>query len=194
MGLGDAIEAAKQREQIQKWNEGERRIAAELELTIPATTLTNDIHQSFGVFARWCELKSCRKVPSKPQTVAAFILDHAALAADSQVLLSMVQAIDALHQFHGLNSPIHTAAVYAALERVIRTEPPHSWSKAEKGEWALLPLPIRAALARRENDRDNELRRLQSKIAKDLQADKERRQTNGAEQPIQSNEDKELRP
>jgi hypothetical protein len=190
MTLAEQLETAKRRDQIKAWDEGERRVAAELKLTIPAATLTNDIHQSFGVFARWCELKSCRKVPSKPQTVAAFILDHAALAADSEVLLKMVEAIDALHQYHGLSSPIHAAAVYAALERVIRTEPPRSWPKAEKAMFALLPPDIRHTIALREQQRDHELRRLQSKVAREL----ELRRMNGAEQSVQSNDDKELRP
>jgi hypothetical protein len=193
MTLADQLLQPKQRDQIKAWDEGERRVAAELGLTIPATTLTNDIHQSFGVFARWCELKSCRKVPSKPQTVAAFILDHAALAADSQVLLSMVQAIDALHQYHGLNSPIHTAAVYAALEQVVRTEPPRSWPKAERAMFAMLPPDIRHIIALRQEQQDREIRKLHSKVARQLE--ELRQNMNGADTKIvQIEEDKELRP
>jgi hypothetical protein len=37
--LTDAIEAAKQREQIARWNSGEARLAAELPIKLPAIEL-----------------------------------------------------------------------------------------------------------------------------------------------------------
>ncbi len=52
------------------------------------------------------------------------------------------------------------------VERIApQVDPPRSWDKDEKEEWALLPASVRAAITRRENDRDKELRRLQNKAA-----------------------------
>jgi len=53
----------------------------------------------------------------------------------------------------------------------------------------MLPSDIRLILAKRQEQMDTEIRRLQSKVAREL----ELRRMNGAEQSVQSNEDKELR-
>ena len=96
-----------------------------------------------------------------------------------------------MHDKFSLPNPVRTAAVRYAMETVVKADPPRSWPKKDKAAFAMLPSDIRLILAKRQEQMDTEIRRLQSKVARELE---ERRQTNGAEQPIQSNEDKELRP
>jgi len=69
--------------------------------------------------------------------------------------------------------------VDAALSEIVKTDPPRSWRTEERAEWARLPPAVRDAITRRENDRDKELRRLQSELAK-LRHD-------GAAEPVISN-------
>ena len=74
MGLADAMEIAKQRERIERWDRGEATVASQLKLNVPAAELTPAIHEHFAVFTRWCEVRACRKCAAKPKTIAAFIL------------------------------------------------------------------------------------------------------------------------
>jgi hypothetical protein len=69
----------------------------------------------------------------------------------------------------GLANPVTTAIVRAALETIIKTDPPRSWPREDKVRFAELDPDIREIISKRENDRDKELRRLQNKVAADLQ-------------------------
>ena len=105
------------------------------------------------------------------------------MGATAQVILAMLAAVQELHDYHNLSNPCATRVVNLALEQVVHPQIPRSWNKEERAEWAKLPLPVRDAIARRENDRDKELRRLQNK----------QRQTNGAGTKTAQTDDKELR-
>ena len=94
-------------------------------------------------------------------------------------LLATLAAVAALHDHHGLSNPVATRVVNLALERILREERQPRWSKDELVEWRHLPLPMRNAIARREEDRDRELRRLQNEAAK------RRQNMNGAAKIVQ---------
>jgi hypothetical protein len=100
--LTDAIHAAKQREQIARWDAGEARLAAELKFDGPRPTLAKDVLERLDIFGKWCASKQVRKCPAKPATVAAFVLEQFGLGAHPQIIVAMVQAIEALHDYHGL--------------------------------------------------------------------------------------------
>ena len=102
MGLADALEIAKQRERIERWDRGEATVASQLKLTVPATNLTPAIHEHFAVFTRWCEVRACRKCPAKPKTIAAFILHQKELGVPDHTIIERLEAIDAQHQHFGL--------------------------------------------------------------------------------------------
>src|SRR5262249_26479103 len=52
------------------------------------------------------------------------------------------------------------------LSEVLAIEPaPRSWNKDEKASWVQLPPEIKAAIGRREHQREKELRRLQNQVA-----------------------------
>ena len=102
MTLGQEIERAKQRDQIAKWDEGERKLAAELR---PVNVqITEDVITRFSIFGKWCLARSARKLPAKPTTVAAFVLEQRDLGATPQIILSLLAAIEAVHNSHSLVS------------------------------------------------------------------------------------------
>ena len=82
--------------------------------------------------------------------------------------MAALLAIEAAHDRHSLANPVRTAIVRVELNAIVKVDPPRSWPKKEKAMFALLPLDIKSIIALREEQRDNELRRLQSKVAENL--------------------------
>jgi hypothetical protein len=172
--LSDAIQRAK----ILEWDAAEQKMAERFKLDAPV--LSKDLLERHDLFAKWCTSKHVRKCPAKPATVAAFLLEQHALGASAQVVVAMLAAIEAIRQYHMLSNPCATAVVNAALDQIVKVEPPRSWNKDEKAEWAKLSPLVREAISRREKDRDRALRIAQNKAAKAA--------TNGAAtKPVHSN-------
>jgi hypothetical protein len=179
--LTDAIEAAKQREQIARWDAGEARLVAELPMRPPPIELSADIRSSLDAFSKWAESKSARRLPAKPATVASFLLEQAVRGVPAQSILDQLDAIERSHDRHSLSNPVRTAVVREVLGTIIKVDPPRSWPATDKVAFARLPADIRQAIASRERDRDRALRNAQHKIAA------ERRLMNGAvTKPVQS--------
>ena len=185
MTLAEQLEAAKRQAEVRKLDAGDARVATELKLDIPKPALAKDVLERLDIFGKWCASKQARKCPAKPKTVAAFALAQHELGATAQVVLAMLAAIEALHEYHGLSNPVRTIAVRAALETIIKVDPPRSWPREDKVRFAQLDPDIRQVIARREADRDRQLRRLQNEAA-------ERRHNGADTKPVQT-DDKELR-
>jgi hypothetical protein len=169
--LANAIQRAK----VAEWDAAEQQMAARFKLD--PLVLSKDLLERHDLWAKWCAGKHVRKCPARPQAVATFVLEQNALGASAQVVVAMVEAIDAIHQYHGLSSPCATRVVNVVLEQILKVEPPRSWGRDERAEWAKLPPLVREAITRRERDRDLALRRAQNKAA-----------SNGAAvKPIQTN-------
>ncbi len=164
--LSEAIEQAKQREAIARWDAGEARLAAELPIRPHPIELSTDVRSCLDGFNRWAESKSARRAPAKPTTVAAFFLDQAALGASAQHLLAQADAIEKLHDKFGLANPVRTAVVREALDLIIKVDPPRSWPSEDKVLFATLDPVIRQIIAERERERDTAVRRAQNKAAK----------------------------
>ena len=160
--LTDAIQAAKQREQIARWDAGEARLAAELKFDVPRPTLAKDVLGRLDIFGEWAASKSVRKCPAKPHVVAAFCIEQHQMGAAPQVILAMLAAVEALHDYHGLSNPVRTSAVRAALDTIIKVDPPRSWPREDKVRFAQLDPDIRQVIAEREALRDRALRRAQN--------------------------------
>jgi hypothetical protein len=163
------LEQQLQQSRIHQWDINEKKLLQELTLAIPKTPLTPDVLGRIDLFGKWCEARSVRKCPVKPWVLATYLLEKSAEGIPAEPLLSTLAAVVALHDFHGLSSPSATRVVNLALETILREERQPRWSKDELIEWRQLPLPIRNTIARRENDRDQELRRLQNKVARQLE-------------------------
>src|SRR5262249_28292922 len=109
--------------------------------------------------------KGVRYCPAKPYVIAAYVIDQAATGASTETLLRRVQAISALHDRHGLSDPVSSTAARYALAYAIPTDPPRSWNKEEKASFVQLPHEIKAAIQRREHQREVQLRRMQNEVA-----------------------------
>jgi hypothetical protein len=173
--LAEQLEAAKRREQIQKWDAGDAKVAAELSIKLPRSVLHADVVERFNRFSAFAASRSARKLPARPTTVAAFVLDQNSLVVPAEQIISVLNAVQEVHDAHSLASPVACRITRAALERVIKTEPPRGWSKAEKADWALLPPDIRSTISRRMREMEIALRRAQNEAA-----EAKRTVTNGA--------------
>lgn len=128
----------------------------------PRYDLDTEARQFAGTFIRWCADHGVRSCPAMPATVAAFVRS---VGASKKEIAAPLTAIAELHDSQGLSNPVATAAVRAELGRALKLKPPRSWRKAEQLMFSELPPEIRAAVERREEQRDTQLRKLQNEVA-----------------------------
>jgi hypothetical protein len=131
----------------------------------PSNELAERDRANLVPFARWAEEQRVPCCPARPATVGAFFRFQADHKISAAKILDTASSIEALHDAAGVANPVATTLVRTVLESVTDIKPPRSWTKDEKFSFALLPVDIRAAIERRENDRDKELRRLQNQTA-----------------------------
>jgi hypothetical protein len=163
------LEQQLQHSRIAQWDANEQKLLQELTLAIPKTSLTPDVLGRIDLFGKWCEARGVRKCPVKPWVLATYLLEKSMEGIPAEPLLATLAAVADLHDYHGLSNPSATRVVNLVLEKILREVRQPRWSKDELIEWRHLPLPVRNAIARRENDRDQELRRLQNKVAKEVE-------------------------
>ena len=160
MTLVDEIARAK----VKALNDGDAKMAAEVASKLPiAVELGDDVRLRLQLFAQWCERHSVRACPSRPTTIAQWVLEHGHLGADN--VMAILGAVEALHFHHSLASPTKTPIVSKALEQHFQSEAPRSWKTDEKLLFATLPEAIKQIIARRERDRERELRSCQNRAA-----------------------------
>jgi hypothetical protein len=150
VNLADAIAAAHA--------QNESALAAQ----IAPYELDNEARQFAGTFVRWCNDHGVRSCPATPATVAAFVRS---MGASQKEIAEALAAIVELHDSRGLSNPVATAAVRSELSRILKLRPPRSWRIAEQLMFAELPPEIGAAVERREQQRDIELRKMQNELA-----------------------------
>jgi hypothetical protein len=148
--LAEAIAQAHER--------NEAALAAKV--AVPRQELDDATRQLLGTFAKFCSENGVPNCPAKPNTVALFIR-----SLPEANVLPTCEAIQACHDYYGLASPIASASVRAELERTLKIVPPRSWPRAEQLAFSQLPVEIRAVIARREIQRETELRRCQNLAA-----------------------------
>ena len=165
MALADQLEAARQREQIAAWDRGEAQLREQLGLDVPKRELSADVRDRFSLFEKWCSERGVRRLPAKSWVVAAFLLEQTANGRDAQGCIALLAAIAEIHDSASLSDPTSTSVVNQVLDQIVKVDPPRSWPAADKAEFARLPPTIREIIARRENDRDRELRRKQTEFA-----------------------------
>ena len=162
--LAAEIEAIKRREQAAALDAGDAAIAAEVATKLPVQVeLGDDVRLRLQLFAQWCGRHSVRVCAAKPTTIAAWVLDHGHLGADA--IMAILTAIEALHFHYGLANPVKTPIVSRALEQHFQSEAPRSWKADERVLFATLPEAIKQVIARRERDRERELRSCQNRAA-----------------------------
>jgi hypothetical protein len=160
------LEQQLQKSRILQWDANEQKLLQELSIQISKTPLPPDVLGRIDIFVKWCEARGVRKCPVKNWVLATYLLEKSMEGIPAEALLATLAAVTALHDHHGLSNPVATRVVNLALEKILREERQPRWSKDELIEWRHLPLPVRNAISRREEDRDRELRRLQNEAAK----------------------------
>jgi hypothetical protein len=163
--LSQQLEAARRREQISAWDRAEIALREQLGLDVPKRELSADVRDRFSLFEKWCSERGVRRLPAKSWTVAAFILDQNAHGRDAQGCLALLAAIAEIHDSASLSDPTSSSVVNQVLDQIVKVNPPRSWPAADKAEFARLPPTIREIIAKRENDRDREVRRKFNEIA-----------------------------
>jgi hypothetical protein len=191
VNLSDVIRNVDKQQEVARLDAGDRGASAELAKRIkplPVNELSTDIRTRLDSFNKWAGSRSARRCPAKPATVALWALEQADLGVPVQQILAQLDAIEKLHDKFSLSNPVRTAIVQAALETIIKVDPPRSWPREDKVRFARLDPDTREIIAKRENDRDKELRRLQARAA-----EAKKRLSNGAgTKPVQQTDDKEL--
>jgi hypothetical protein len=118
-------------------------------------------------FVQFCRERKVRYCPASPFVVSAYVLWLMSMGVSG--INKMLHAIEELHDLNGRANPVQTHVVKVVLGELVSKEPPgpppRSWTKAEQLSWATLPSDVRSAIARREADREKELRRAQNAAA-----------------------------
>ena len=180
--LVDELKRAQERERIATWDRSEVRLREQLGLDVPQRRLSVDELDRWNRFSAYCGRESVRKLPAKPATVASYVIDAARMGVPPEEIFSVLEAISIAHDYHGLSSPVHTAATRAAIQQVGgTTSPPRSWSKEDATCWPLLPEEVQRTIYRRENERDVALKRKFNELA-----DLRKRLLSGADEPAQT--------
>jgi hypothetical protein len=145
----------------------ESEMAERLALPNPEP-LTADELALIDLWQTWCTQRKVRVPPARPEVVATYVkeLQH----RGPEFVLSTVQAIGRLHtSLPSLADPCASRAVQFVLDQIIApVDPPRSWTKDEKLEFASLPRKTQATVARREREREAGLRRSQNALAEEL--------------------------
>lgn len=163
------IERQRQAEQHKKYLANEAALLAKF---APLPSLDISPYREFITpFVEWCAKHGVRHCPSRSATVATYIADSA--YRGEQFAIAAVEAIAALHEYHGAADPTRARIVARELDKIVTVAPPPRWPQDYKAEFAKLPAPIKFIIARREEDREKWFRREQHRAAE------ERKKLNG---------------
>jgi hypothetical protein len=184
MTLNEQMDLVRKRELAARLDQGEAEIHARIADQLPQPAeLDSETLEDLRPWLAWTTARHVRHAPARPYVIAAFIAEQSASGTSTNDILRQLDAVARLHDKFSLPNPVATAAARAVLEREFAFAVPRSWTGPEKEMFVTLPAEIRAAISRREQDRETTLRRAQNNLAaerKRLQADAE---TKSAEQP-----------
>jgi hypothetical protein len=185
--LADEVRRINEAERIRTWDANEAAMLAEVAEAIgPTQVELTDRHRSrLAEFAKWAGERQVRACAAKPQACAMWVLSHRHLGADA--IMDTLASLDVLHHHHNLSLPTKSAIVCRALEQIFRAEPPRSWRPEEKLLFATLPQDVQQIIARRERDRERELRRAQNLVA---ELKKQLTQPDEAKKPVETQKEK----
>jgi hypothetical protein len=162
--LAEEIEKARLRDLVAAFEAGEAAVAQSVADLCVAPEFEPGDAELLQPWLEWCRDKSVRHAPAKPACVAAYLLDRHKSGLAEQKLLDELAKIQLLHDHWGLPSPVTSALVSAALERVL-DKAPRSWRKDEKWAWFQLTPAVKAAVKRRHDETETYIRNQQNQIA-----------------------------
>jgi hypothetical protein len=127
------------------------------------------------MWERWCALHGHQPIPASPTMIARFIAELTPLGVER--VWQAVLEISRAHYTIGLPDPTVSAPVVIEMNRLSGIKPPRSWPAEEKVRFLTLPYDVQAYLAKREAQRDEEIKKIHREFAK-----LKKEQTNGIPQ------------
>jgi hypothetical protein len=149
--------------------------AALIQCFPPPPQMSPEQHQQVISFISWCDSQRVRPLPARPASVAAYCQWQRDLGVPKDKINATLSAIEAMHNAASLGNPCATPLVRITTA-ASTIDPPRSWTRDEKQLFTELPVEIQRVVARRERDREIQLRRGQNEIA-DAKAASGRRRT-----------------
>ena len=128
-------------------------------------------------FEQWANQRGVRWLPAKGSTISSYALEVA--HRGDAFVLETIAAIERAHFAAGLANPTATPTVWNVVSKIVTVEPPRSWPKNEKAMFALLPPEIKVVIAKREHDREIEIRRSAKQDCRGRQGFNQRRPKQG---------------
>jgi hypothetical protein len=165
MTLVEQMELVRKRELAAKLDQGEAEIHAKIADQLPPPELDAETLAALQPWLAWTTERAVRHAPAKSYVCAQFVAEQSASGTSTGEILRQLDAVAQLHDKFSLPNPVATAAVRAVLEREFNFDVPRSWTGPEKKMFVTLPPEIRAAVSRREKQRETETRRLQNQVA-----------------------------
>jgi hypothetical protein len=130
----------------------------------PPPKVSPEAQQRLIPFVQWCEQKRIRALPARPTSVAAYVQHQQDQGISRQVVAERLEAIEQLHFAASMANPCATPVVRQTTGGST-IEAPRSWKADEKLSFYELPPEIQAVVARREADRETQMRRAQNTAA-----------------------------
>jgi hypothetical protein len=131
----------------------------------PPPPLSDETRERVTPFVAWCGNQKVRALPARPTSVAAFVQWQLDQRVPRQAIVETLQAIENLHFAASVGNPVSAPVVAATLGSTI--DPPRSWTKDDKAYFTTLPLHTQEIVARREQQRETDLRRRQNALAEE---------------------------
>jgi hypothetical protein len=169
--LADMLAAAKAQEIAQ----AEAEIAS---CFPPPPPISAEVQQRLIPFLAWCSEQKVMACPARPTSVAAYCQHQQDLGVGRQLIAERLEAIEALHNAASLGNPCATPVV-RTVTGGSTIAVPRSWTGDEKQLFKQLPPEIQSVVARREADREREMRQAQNE-AGDLRQELKRLKADAA--------------
>jgi hypothetical protein len=123
--------------------------------------LPPDAQQHLTPFLEWCAVQKVRALPCRPTSLAAYLQWERDRHTPKEKISATVAAIEQLHNAANWGNPC-ASPIVRITTAASTIEAPRSWPAADKLRWPELPIEIQAVVARREKNRETELRRAQN--------------------------------
>jgi hypothetical protein len=155
MTLAEQIELAHQ--------SNEAKIAARI--AAPRLEVDDEGKRLLSRFISFCKQNGVRYLPSAPSSIAAFVKAEYTAGATPEMILRTLDAIEVLHSQANAANPVACPAPRAALQEILKINPPRSWSRVEGLMFAGLPIDVQRVIERHAKLDSDAVRRAQNEAA-----------------------------
>jgi hypothetical protein len=127
----------------------------------PPPALPPEVQQHLAPFLEWCAAQKVRAVPCRPTSLAAYLQWEKDRNTPKENISATLAAVEQIHNAANYGNPI-ASPVVRIVTAASTISAPRSWTRDEQQLFTELPIEIQAVVARREKNRETELRRAQN--------------------------------